>query len=167
MELDLPKSWFPILGCSGVAIASRTLLLEDFSMTKAGRQGPSARNENSREASANRDGRDKGAKPWSRHAHCRNARFDEDIPPGQITRLDIARAAGVDPALIRYYFGDKSALFVTAVSRPALKCGNVRPRTLAKRDGSRKVRRRIVVLLETLYQDPSLHHLDHRADHSQ
>src|SRR5262252_8404775 len=37
------------------------------------------------------------------------------MPPGQITRLDIARAAGVDPALIRYYFGDKSKLIVAAV----------------------------------------------------
>jgi hypothetical protein len=36
-------------------------------------------------------------------------------PPAQITRLDIARAAGVDPALIRYYFGNKSALVVAAV----------------------------------------------------
>jgi len=37
------------------------------------------------------------------------------IPAGRITRLDIARAAGVDPALIRYYFGDKSKLLVAAV----------------------------------------------------
>ena len=36
-------------------------------------------------------------------------------PPAQITRLDIARAAEVDPALIRYYFGDKSELIVAAV----------------------------------------------------
>ena len=31
----------------------------------------------------------------------------------QITRLDIARFARVDPALIRYYFGDKSTLLTT------------------------------------------------------
>src|SRR5262245_5780132 len=35
-------------------------------------------------------------------------------PPAQITRLDIARVAGVDPGLIRYYFGDKSELIVAA-----------------------------------------------------
>ena len=29
------------------------------------------------------------------------------MPPGQITRLDIARAAGVDPALIRYVSATK------------------------------------------------------------
>jgi AcrR family transcriptional regulator len=32
------------------------------------------------------------------------------MPPAKMTRLDIARHAGVDPALIRYYFGDKSQL---------------------------------------------------------
>ena len=37
------------------------------------------------------------------------------MPPGQITRLDIARAAESTPALIRYYFGDKSKLIVAAV----------------------------------------------------
>jgi AcrR family transcriptional regulator len=31
--------------------------------------------------------------------------------PSDLSRLDIARAAGVDPALIRYYFGDKDQLF--------------------------------------------------------
>jgi TetR/AcrR family transcriptional regulator len=31
--------------------------------------------------------------------------------PAELSRLDIARAAGVDPALIRYYFGDKNKLF--------------------------------------------------------
>ncbi len=31
--------------------------------------------------------------------------------PAKITRFDIARAAGVDPALVRYYFGNKAAVF--------------------------------------------------------
>jgi len=31
--------------------------------------------------------------------------------PAKITRFDIAREAGVDPALVRYYFGNKAALF--------------------------------------------------------
>lgn len=31
--------------------------------------------------------------------------------PAKITRDEIAREAGVDPALVRYYFGNKSALF--------------------------------------------------------
>jgi AcrR family transcriptional regulator len=81
-------------------------------------------------------------------------------PPAQITRLDIARAAGVDPALIRYYFGNKSALVVAAV----LQAGSeLRDRQLSSSAQATsvtdKIRRRIVVLLEALYQDPSLHHL--------
>ena len=31
--------------------------------------------------------------------------------PAKITRFDIAREAGVDPALVRYYFGNKAAVF--------------------------------------------------------
>src|SRR5262245_45071444 len=38
----------------------------------------------------------------------------KEKPPTQITGLEIARAAGVDPALIRYYFKDRSTLFVAA-----------------------------------------------------
>src|SRR4051812_40195136 len=33
------------------------------------------------------------------------------IKPASITRDAVARHAGVDPALIRYYFGDRAALF--------------------------------------------------------
>jgi TetR/AcrR family transcriptional regulator len=81
-------------------------------------------------------------------------------PPAQITRLDIARAAGVDPALVRYYFGDKSQLLVAAAMQAA---GEMRERQVvnAAKPGSpsEKIRRRIAVLLETLFEDPSLHHL--------
>ena len=81
-------------------------------------------------------------------------------PPAQITRLDIARAAGVDPALIRYYFGNKSALVVAAVLQAG---AELRDRQLSSSAQATsvldKIRRRIVVLLEALYQDPSLHHL--------
>jgi AcrR family transcriptional regulator len=36
------------------------------------------------------------------------------IPPGDITRASVARNAGVDPALIRYYFKNRDALLRTA-----------------------------------------------------
>ena len=35
--------------------------------------------------------------------------------PAQVNRLDIARAAGVDPGLIRYYFGTKDDLLARAI----------------------------------------------------
>jgi AcrR family transcriptional regulator len=36
--------------------------------------------------------------------------------PGDVSRRDIANFAGVDPALIRYYFGDKDKLLTAAAS---------------------------------------------------
>ncbi len=43
-------------------------------------------------------------------------RLLQTTPPSHLTRLDIARAAGVDPALIRYYFGDKYKLFAEVIA---------------------------------------------------
>jgi AcrR family transcriptional regulator len=84
----------------------------------------------------------------------------KSLPPGQITRLDIARAAGVDPALIRYYFGDKSALLIAAVLQAGTELRERQARGYAGGGSARdKIKRRIFILLETLYQDPSLHHL--------
>ena len=84
----------------------------------------------------------------------------KSMPPGQITRLDIARAAGVDPGLIRYYFGDKSALLVAAVLQAGTELRERQARGYAEGTSARdKIRRRIFILLETLYRDPSLHHL--------
>src|SRR6516162_2302080 len=82
------------------------------------------------------------------------------MPPAQITRLDIAHAAGVDPALIRYYFGDKSKLIVAAVLDAGAELRERQERAFAEETSVReRIRRRIFVLLEMLYQDPSLHHL--------
>jgi TetR/AcrR family transcriptional regulator len=84
----------------------------------------------------------------------------KSMPPGQITRLDIARAAGVDPGLIRYYFGDKSALLIAAVLQAGAELRERQARGYAEGTSARdKIRRRIFILLEALYQDPSLHHL--------
>jgi AcrR family transcriptional regulator len=82
------------------------------------------------------------------------------IPAGRITRLDIARAAGVDPALIRYYFGDKSKLLVAAVLQAGAELQERHAQAYVQESTVRdRITRRIFVLLETLYQDPSLHHL--------
>jgi AcrR family transcriptional regulator len=42
-------------------------------------------------------------------------RLLKDKLPTQVTNSMIAREAGADPALIRYYFGDRSALLLAAV----------------------------------------------------
>lgn len=46
-------------------------------------------------------------------------RLLQTLPPNQITIIAIAREAGVDPALIRYYFGNREALLLAAVKRLA------------------------------------------------
>ena len=46
-------------------------------------------------------------------------RLLQSAPPSAVSRLDIARAAGVDPALIRYHFGDKYYLCAEVIARIA------------------------------------------------
>jgi len=46
-------------------------------------------------------------------------RLLQSLPPNQVTIIAIAREAGVDPALIRYYFGNREALLLAVVQRLA------------------------------------------------
>jgi AcrR family transcriptional regulator len=39
----------------------------------------------------------------------------QELPPARVTISSIAREAGVDPALVRYYFGDRSNLLLEVV----------------------------------------------------
>ena len=81
-------------------------------------------------------------------------------PPAQITRLDIARVAGVDPGLIRYYFGNKSKLIVAAVLQVGAELREQQASNVAKPGTpSEKITRRLGTLLDTLFEDPSMHHL--------
>jgi AcrR family transcriptional regulator len=81
-------------------------------------------------------------------------------PPAQITRLDIARVAGVDPGLIRYYFGDKSELIVTAALQAGAELREQQVSNVIKPGTpSEKIIRRVSTLLDSLFEDPSLHHL--------
>jgi len=81
-------------------------------------------------------------------------------PPAQITRLDIARVAGVDPGLVRYYFGDKSELIVKAVLQVGEELLEQQAANVAKPGtASEKITRRLGTLLDTLFEDPSMHHL--------
>ena len=38
-----------------------------------------------------------------------------DLPPARVTTSAIAREAGIDPALVRYYFGDRTNLLLAVV----------------------------------------------------
>lgn len=80
--------------------------------------------------------------------------------PEQITRLDIAQEAGVDPGLVRYYFGDTSELLLAAALEAAndLRLEQMR---LAEVEGSprEKLAARIRGLVRTTSREPYMHHL--------
>lgn len=44
-------------------------------------------------------------------------RLLHDLPPSKVTISSIAREAGADPALIRYYFGNRTRLFLAVSDR--------------------------------------------------
>ena len=79
--------------------------------------------------------------------------------PAKITRFDIARQAGVDPALVRYYFGNKAAVFAEVIRV-------VTEELRAKRDALPKtgpvidrLRAYLQVWLEVFTDNPHFHEL--------
>jgi AcrR family transcriptional regulator len=84
----------------------------------------------------------------------------QTTPPAALTRAAIARAAGVDPGLIRYYFGDTAAL-LAATTEAAARELRQRQRALTAqgRSPEESLRDRIRVLVETLHEAPYLHRL--------
>lgn len=62
----------------------------------------------------------------------------QELPPARVTISLIARSAGVDPALIRYYFGDRAKLLLAVVERlisdaPAEMTGSSEPLAVLER----------------------------------
>ena len=79
--------------------------------------------------------------------------------PAKITRFDIAREAGVDPALVRYYFGNKSELFnevIRAVTADLAVKRDALPRTGPVIE---RLRAYLAVWLEVFTDNPHFHDL--------
>jgi AcrR family transcriptional regulator len=81
-------------------------------------------------------------------------------PPAQLSRNEIAKFAGVNPALIRYYFKDKSGL-LTAVVEAISNENLARLRDILKHEGSAadKLRRRVQLMLQMHVENPHYHQL--------
>jgi AcrR family transcriptional regulator len=81
-------------------------------------------------------------------------------PPGEITLHEIAQIAGVDPALIRYYFGQISDLF-TATATEITRELRGRLAALISEKGSvrDKLQRRILIYLDVFRTNPNYHRL--------
>jgi TetR/AcrR family transcriptional regulator len=52
------------------------------------------------------------------------------LPPARVTISRIAQEAAVDPALVRYYFGDRTKLLMAVADRVTAKATHTAPRTL-------------------------------------
>lgn len=83
-----------------------------------------------------------------------------DVSPSKLSLREIARSLNVDPALIRYYFGDKNGLY-TALIQELLKENRERHRGILESNLSPadKIRQRILVYLDSMFEHPYLHQL--------
>jgi AcrR family transcriptional regulator len=83
-----------------------------------------------------------------------------EVPPPKVSLREIARSLKIDPGLIRYYFEDKNGLF-TAVVQEVLAEHRERHRALIASDLSPadKIRQRILIYLDILFEHPYLHQL--------
>jgi len=52
------------------------------------------------------------------------------LPPARVTMSRIAEEAGVDPALVRYYFGDRTRLLLAVANRVTANTSHAGARTL-------------------------------------
>jgi TetR/AcrR family transcriptional regulator len=83
------------------------------------------------------------------------------VPPAKVTRSAVARAAGIDPALVRYYFGDMTGLF-TAVALAIAASMRQRAEASLGAPGvgaAERLRGRIRVYLDTFAENPYFHQL--------
>lgn len=79
--------------------------------------------------------------------------------PARITRHDIARAAGVDPALVRYYFGDKSAVFAEVIRVVTTELSDKRAALPTSGPVVDRLCAYLAVWLETFSANPHYHEL--------
>jgi AcrR family transcriptional regulator len=121
---------------------------------------------NSAMAAKNKEPRAQG-RPWSasdsvgREGLIKSTRrLLKTTPPEQIKRLDIARYAKVDPALIRYYFGDVRQL-LTAVTQDILAEMRERVTAATGQPGTarERLRARIHAYIEIYSENPHFHQL--------
>lgn len=76
-------------------------------------------------------------------------------PPGELSILEVAATAGVDRALVRYYFGDKAGLVREAAAH-IMDGLQERSRVMLDEKGALKqrIRRRLGLLVEALEEHP-------------
>jgi TetR/AcrR family transcriptional regulator len=79
--------------------------------------------------------------------------------PLRISRVDVAKQAGIDPGLIRYYFGSASGLLTEVILTIASELDARRGNPSFDAPVAEKVRQRLRALIATLDENPFLHQL--------
>jgi TetR/AcrR family transcriptional regulator len=80
-------------------------------------------------------------------------------PPHKITIAAVARHAGVNPALIRYYFGDRSALMLAVAHHLLNETAVMREPLTTPRSAERSIRRMVRSLIELHREYPAFREL--------
>jgi AcrR family transcriptional regulator len=82
------------------------------------------------------------------------------VPPAKLTRQDVAAAAGVDPALVRYYFGGLSEL-MTEVLKVQVQDLRDQMAALSREGGepADRLKKRIRTFVAFLSENPAYHQL--------
>ena len=81
-------------------------------------------------------------------------------PPAKVSLREVARAAGVNPGLIRYYFGDKAGLLTAAVSHLLSDMERqADAHVRAEGPARRRLERRVDDLLAAFDANPYLHQI--------
>lgn len=82
------------------------------------------------------------------------------VPPAKVTLREVARRTRVDPALVRYYFGDKSGLLVKAASHLVAEYyASTTPKIHGRKSVRERLRQRISDILKVLSDNPYLHQI--------
>ncbi len=79
--------------------------------------------------------------------------------PDEITRAELSREAGIDPALVRYYFGDMSSLLTEGMIDIFKQLKSRRAVTTSDAPLREQLRLRLESLIEVLVAHPHLHQL--------
>lgn len=80
-------------------------------------------------------------------------------PPHKITIAAVARHAGVNPALIRYYFGDRSSLMIAVARHLLNETATMREAITTPESAERAIRRMVRSLIDLHREYPSFREL--------
>jgi TetR/AcrR family transcriptional regulator len=83
----------------------------------------------------------------------------EQLPPARVTRAEVARHAGVDPALIRYYFKDRASLLQAVVEQVTNESGASPSAPIVGEHAAERLRSGATNFLHFMVTHPYFHRL--------